>query len=480
MTIVPAPSVITPSWTIDGVSDVELNLIRGLLTTWLQKLPRNLLRSAYYDGTEPLKDLGIAVPPSMRNLEVVLGWPEKAVRALAARNIWDGFVAPGTDDDPFALDDLLEANRFDLELPQAIVSTYKHSCSFISTTVGDVASGEPEVVILARSAEWSSALWDKTRRRLSAALAVTATGDRGEPTAFVVYLPDFVLTVTKDGGKWTVNRQRNPLGQPLVEPLTYDPQLDRPFGRSRISRAVMNITDRAGRTVLRSEVSAEFYAAPQRYVLGADEEAFSGDAAKWKASMGRYLALTKDEDGETPTVGQFAQQSMEPHLAMLRQLATQFAGETGVPVASLGVVQDNPSSAEAIYAAKEDLIVEAGAANRILGTAVKRSAQKAVMLRDRLTEPTPELRRLQARWGNPAFLSLAESSDALVKLSSVFPWIGESEVALEMVGFTAPQITRLLSDKRRAQSTQLITALAGATATPPAPVASPAPVAPQP
>lgn len=461
MTIIPAPSVFAPSMRIDGVSDVELDLIRGLLTTWLQKLPRNLLRSAYYSGTEPLKDLGIAVPPSMRNLEVVLGWPEKAVRALASRNIWDGFVAPGGDDDPFALEGLLEANRFDLELPQAIVSTYKHSCSFISTTVGDVQSGEPEIVILARSAEWSSALWDRTRRRVSAAMAITATNERGEPTGFVVYLPDFVLTAARTNGKWVVVRQRNPIGQPLVEPLTYDPQLDQPFGRSRISRAVMNITDRAGRTVLRSEVSAEFYAAPQRYVLGADEEAFGGDAAKWKASMGRYLALTKDEDGDTPTVGQFAQQTMEPHLAMLRQLATQFAGETGVPVASLGVVQDNPSSAEAIYAAKEDLIVEAQAANRILGAALKRTAQKAVMLRDRLTAPTDELRKIQARWGNPAFPSWAEASDALVKLAVVFPWIGESEVALEMAGFTQPQIIRLLSDKRRAQSTQLVTALAG-------------------
>jgi hypothetical protein len=37
---------------------------------------------------------------------------------------------------------------------------------------------------------------------------------------------------------------------------------------------------------------------------------------------------------------------------MLRQLAAQFAGETGVPLNSLGVVQDNPSSAEAIYATR--------------------------------------------------------------------------------------------------------------------------------
>jgi hypothetical protein len=190
--------------------------------------------------------------------------------------------------------------------------------------------------------------------------------------------------------------------------------------------------------------------------------------------MGRFLTLTKDEDGDTPQVGQFAQATMQPHFEMLRLLATQFAGETGVPVASLGVISDNPSSAEAIYAAKEDLIVEAQAANRVLGASLARVAQRAVMLRDGLTTPTAELRRLQTRWADPAFTSPVSAGDALVKLNAVFPWLGESEVALEMAGFTAPQITRLLSDKRRAGSANVLAAIAAARQQPqPAPAGVP-------
>lgn len=44
-----------------------------------------------------------------------------------------------------------------------------------------------------------------------------------------------------------------------------------------------------------------------------------------------------------------------------RNLAAQFAGATCVPISELGVVHDNPSSAEAIYAAKEALVVEVDA-----------------------------------------------------------------------------------------------------------------------
>lgn len=455
-------AVDTGPTSIVGVTDAEMDTIKALLAVWRHKRPRNVLRSVYYDGKAPLRDLGISLPPQMRRFRAVLGWPEKAVRALAQRNIWDGFVAPGAEQDPFELVAVLSANRFAIELPQAIVSAYKHSCAFITTARGDVQAGEPEVVVMARSAEWSAALWDRKRRCVSAALAITDATESAEPTEFTVYLPDAVLSCARSAsGRWVSARQRNPLGEVLVEPLVYDPQLDRPFGRSRITRAVMDITDRAARTVLRSEVSAEFYASPQRYILGADEQAWA-DTDRWQAITGRFLALTKDEDGDTPTTGQFAQMTMQPHLDMLRALAAQFAGETGVPLSSLGIVQDNPSSADAIYAAKEDLIVEAQASNRVLGTSLEHVARKIVMLRDGLAEAPAELSRIEARWRNPAFPSPVSAADALVKIASVFPWLGESEVALERAGFTQPEITRLLADKRRAQASGSLEALIAA------------------
>lgn len=445
---------------IRNVADGELATIKSLWAVWRDKLPRNQVRTAYYDGLAPIKDLGIAIPPSLSRLEVVMGWPEKAVRALATRNIFDGFVAAGQADDPFELGGLLEDNRFDVELPQAVVSAYKHSCSFVSTTLGDVQSGEPDVLIMSRSAEWSSALWSRNRRAVSAALAITDVDGEGRPSGFTVYLPEIVLVCVRTLGVWSADRRPNPLKVVPVEALTYDPQLDRPFGRSRITRAVINITDRAARTVLRQEVSAEFYTSPQRWVLGVDEEAWAG-TDKWRATMGRILALTRDEDGELPSVGQFPQMTMQPHSDMLRQLAAQFAGETGVPLNSLGVVQDNPSSADAIYAAKEDLIVDALAQNRVFGSAISRIGQRAVMLRDGLTAPSDELRKLRTRWANPAFPSPQSAADALVKLAPVFgDWFGQTDVALERAGFTDSEITRLQSDRKRAASGALIDALA--------------------
>jgi len=440
---------------IPELNDQDGEVLRELLNQWAAKRSRNALRTTYYEGKNLLRDLGISIPPQLKTVETVLGWPAKAVGALVSRCNFDGFVLPGSEQDPFDLGGLLADNNMDVELPQAFTSSKIHSTSFLTVTPGDTSAGEPEVLFLARSARWATGLWDRRSRSLKAGLSITDTDESGTPSEFVMYQRDKVSTFRKrSDGRWAVEIQANRTGRVWMEPLTFRPELERPFGHSRISRAVMSITDSAVRTVLRSEVSAEFFNTPQRYVLGAEEGAFAGDTAKWKAVMGRMLAISRDEEGELPQVGQFTQQSMQPHMEQLRGWASLFAGETSLPVSSLGIVQDNPASAEAIYAAKEDLVMEAAAANRVYGSALRRAATTAVMLRDGLTEPPPEMRQLQAKWRNPATPSVVSASDALVKQATVLPWLAESDVALEALGYDQATITRLRADKRRAEAGQ--------------------------
>lgn len=445
---------------MQNVTDAELDVIRRLLMTWRDKHPRNVLRSVYYDGKMPLVPSGNIPREAMARIRAVLDWPEKAVSALAERSVFEGFVSPGDAQDPFDLESVLDANRFDLELPQAITSAYKHSCSFITTAKGDTRSGEPEVLVMARSAEWSAGLWDRRRRAVSAALAITDTDEQGRPTVLDVYLPELVLLCRKrSSGSWVAERRVNPLGEVLVEPLTYDPQLDRPFGRSRISRAVMNITDHALSTIVRAEIGADFYTLPKIIITKIAEDAFS--RGKWEMAVDRITGLTKDEDGDAPEVKQLQQMTMQPLLDQYRMYASQFSGATGVPVSSLGIITENPPSAEAIYADDRRLTTTARRQNRIMTASLRRVAVRIVRLRDGV-EGSDELRRLDVSWAKPEFVSPGSAADALVKLSAVFPWIGESEVALEMAGFTSPEITRLLADKRRAQGSASLAALIAA------------------
>ena len=245
--------------------------------------------------------------------------------------------------------------------------------------------------------------------------------------------------------------------------MAFEPTDLRPFGHSRITRTVMSITDDAIREEARSEIAAEFAALPQKWITGTYSKLTSSEQKKYNAAMGAVLELTKDLDGDSPNVGQFPQISMQPHIDYMRSLAARFSGATNVPLNSLGVVSDNPSSAEAIYAAKEDLVIDAQNLNDTNGLALRNVAWMALAVmhgttfaaeRDAGTD-------VAARFHNPAMPSVVSQSDAMVKQISAIPWLAESDVALEELGYTSEQIQRLRSDRRRSQGTRLASSVIG-------------------
>lgn len=455
---------------ITALDHSEQDTLDRLLVQLDAKAGRNRLRAQYYDGKYPLKDLGISTPPTLRRMNTVLGWPAKAVDVLNRRCVLDGFSLPTGDVDAWGIPDLLVANNFDSEMSQAGVSSLIHSVAWLITTRGDTASGEPPVVITARDAMSGTGLWDPRRRTLSAFLSIIDRDQAGDITEMVMYLPTSHVSMTKtDTRGWSVARETHSLNRVPVEPYIYRPRLGRPFGSSRISRAVMSLTDMALRTIVRSEISAEFYSAPQRYLLGADEKAFVGPdgapTSQWKAIMGRVWAIDRDEEGNLPQVGQFTQMSQQPHMDQLRALAQLFAGETSIPISSLGISTDsNPTSAEAYRASRDDLIQEAEGATTEWGPTLPRTIRTAIQIRDRLDEPPAELLGLRPRWRDPSTPSQAAAADAFAKLVAVIPELANTPSGLARAGLSADEITEVLASRRRSTgASSLRSMLTGAT-----------------
>lgn len=452
---------------VPGLPEDAQALLNEMWHRLQAKSARHLVRRTYYDARNTLKDLGIAIPPSLRDLDAVLGWPAKAVDKLAERTHLDKFVLPGRKVSEFGLDELWLDNRLDIEAPQAHISALLHSCAFLWTTLGDTGAGEPKVLMSVQSAEHATGLWDTRRRRLRAALAILAYDNSARVSELAMALPDRVIDVKRTGDGWDVRITPHGLGRVPVEPLVYQPRLGRPFGKSRLTRPVLYLADAALRTVVRSEVMAEFFSAPQRYVMGAKEETFQDPATgrpigQWESIIGRIWGMERDEDGEVPEVGQFQQVSMQPHAEQLRMWAMLYAGETSLPVSSLGIIQDNPSSAEAIHAGKEDLITEAEGAIASFGSGWRRAALTAIQLRDELTEVPSELTALRAKFRDPRTPSQAQASDAASKLISVGALPPDSEVTYEMLGFDETTIARLMEDQRRKQAQERLTMLSQA------------------
>ena len=136
------------------------------------------------------------------------------------------------------------------------------------------------------------------------------------------------------------------------------------------------------------------------------------------------LYKAKDEDGDSPNLGQFQQQSMAPHLEHFKLYASAFAGETGLTLDDLGFPTNNPSSAEAIKAAHETLRCEAKRAQRTFGAGFLNAGFLAACLRDETNYERKAFYQTKPTW-YPVFEAdagmLSSIGDGVIKINQVMP-----------------------------------------------------------
>jgi len=313
------------------------------------------LRYAYYEMKHKPKDFGISTPDKLKAYNAVLGWCGKAVDSLANRLVFREFR-----DDNFDLTSIFQMNNADVLYDSAILAALIASCSFIYISK-DEDSFPKLQVIDGRNATGNM---DPITGLLTEGYAVLERDPDTDAAVLEAYFIPGRTEFYRQGRREKVSKYE--AAYPMLVPIINRPDAKRPFGHSQISRACMFLVDAAMRTVKRSEISAEFYSFPQKWVTGLSENAEEID--KWKASISYMLKFEADEDGNHPVLGQFAQQSMSPHLEQLKMFASAFGGETGLTLDDLGFPQENPSSSEAIKAAHENLRLTARKAQRTFGT----------------------------------------------------------------------------------------------------------------
>lgn len=445
-----------------GLEPEDAALVRELMTVWREHRASNLERDDYYLGHVSVKDLGIAMPASLaKKINPRVDWPRKAVHALADRSIFNGFTAD--DEDVVArLRSICEANQLERLYRKNLIGELKHCCGFWTVTA-DPDDGRP--VISAYPATAAAALWDDARKAIRAGLVVAESkkmpGDTERvPTVVHLLTAGSLVVLTRDGGSWTAEYREHSMGRCLMEPMAHGATLERPFGTSRISRSVMSITDDAIRQRARMEVAAEAATLPQTWLLGTYKKMLN-ENNKYDASMGAVNEITKDPDGDKPTVWQSAQLQMAPLTEYLRQLACQMSSVTNVPVSFFGVSNDNPSSSDAIAASLEPLVIDAKNLNRDNGTALRNVAYMALAVAngtDFATERDAG-NNINPRFLSPAYPSTVSLSDALLKQVQALPKLANSTVAYEMLDYTDEQIQRIESDSKRAAANAAIASL---------------------
>lgn len=336
-----------------------------------QKRQRVNLRYKYYEMKNYVRDFGISTPPELRGFTSSLGWCAKAVDSLADRVVFNEFR-----NDLLGMNSVFRMNNPDVLFQSAELSAMIAGCAFIYIQPPQRKGDNPSMQVI--DGANATGIIDTVTGLLKEGYAVLERDQYGMVKTEAYFLPNETQIYYKD--KSYMDIIRHEVAYPLLVPVIYRPGAKRPFGHSRISRACMSLMSSAIRTVKRSEISAEFFSYPQKWVTGLSEDNEIAD--KWRASMATLIAITKDEDGDKPTFGQFMQQSMTPHTDHLKMFASMFAGETGLTLDDLGFPTANPSSADAIKAAHDSLRLTARAAQRSFGVGFRNAGFLAVQLRD--------------------------------------------------------------------------------------------------
>ena len=441
-----------------GLPLAERQMLQNLIEIYMSHNAKNWEKERYYEGNVPLSEvnLGIALPQSMRRLEIGCAWGSKAVDVLAARSMFDGFVdARGYQSQELA--NIVTDNDLITEYAKATRDELKFGCTY-ATLSADKTIG---CKIRFHSPLTAAAHWNGEKGRIDYGFAVINSAPSNasiawEPTLVNLYTEDAVWVLEKQNGLWKATGYTQVMGRPLMVAFRWNPTSSKPFGRSRIKEPVRRLIQGYVRTMANATIGLEFATSPQKYLLGVTDDQYDAIINdKFKQYVGSIIASTTNPDtGEKPTFGQLAQGTIQPHVDMMRLLATQFSAATGLSVTDTGVVNDaNPTSSEAIIAQTQTLIGMAEQLNQSNGDSLRIVAVMALAITNGTTmeELGEDRQNIIAHFKNPAMPSVASTTDAALKIASARQAFAQTDTFLEMIGFSQADIRRIKAEEQRSR-----------------------------
>lgn len=454
-----------PTLPLLSLSDDERDIITALRSDLMSQRFKLELLDAYFNGEQLVRDLGISIPPQLKTLHTVIGWPRIGVEALEQRLDLEAFRwADGSD--PSDLEEIAAANDLYDEASLAHLDALTYGREYVTVGSPDEADAPPIISFespLDMTLDWDARL-RMPRSGLRECQDRFGYGIAPEERLISLYLPNQTITAVEADAGWVVlDRDVHNQGVvPVLRMANRQRTADR-IGRSEITPEVMSITDAACRRLMGIEIASEFFGAPQRYILGASESAFQdaeGNAkSAWDTYIGRVLALERDEDGNVPTVGAFTAHDPSGQTKIIDLYARIMATQLGLPPHMLGYTSDNPASADAIRSSEGMLVKKAERRIRRFSATYRDMMRLALWVRD--GEPPEKSRRIEAVWRNPATPTIAAQTDAAVKMVQAGILPADGDVVLEMAGLTEDQRQRVAAERRRARGADLVRQLTG-------------------
>jgi len=460
-----------------ALSASELDTIQRLAAT-IRRDASDLERlGSYYEGTQVIEQLGLAIPPELRHLTVMVNWPRVVADSLEERIDLEGFRLPGTDDRDDDLWRVWQANGLDEESQLAHLDALVYGRAYVCVGTNEEDSDTP-LVTIESPLEMTAEVSPRTRK-VTAALRLYKDKENSGASVdrATLYLPDVTIWASK---RWTGptrgwtedDRDEHGLGMVPVVPLVNRPRSKDRLGVSELAD-VITLTDAAARALTLAQLATETLSVPQRAVLGASETDFVDKDGKvlpkWEAYFGAVWAL----DNEDAKVHQFSAADLTNFRTIVNHYAEMVASVSGLPLRFFGQATSNPPSEGAIIADESRLIKRAERRHRAWGGSWEQVARLIKACQSGGTFDA-KLTQLETIWRNPATPTKAQEADAAVKLvtANILP----VEAAWEEMGYSQTKIKKLkLMREEQLRATDILARQLAAVQTPPEPPAEEVP-----
>lgn len=416
----------------------------------------NRMLGQYYECKQPTPSIGIDNIPETVDIPTRCDWAAKAVTSVSERVRMNGFTFAEEYKDA-TLERIERANGLSANFNRHVASELVHGCMF--ATVQRIGES---VAVRTHTAETAAAIWDVAEQRIAAGFVIADSRrtkwsrDVPVPVQVNLHLPKRVVVITQySAGKWAATSNPTPLDRPMMEAFCFRPTGTKPFGQTRITPAVRYYVDEVQRTLRYMAVSGALYATPKDILTGVTEDqlkAMSG--SKFSVMVTSLFMATRDNDGNAPDYKRLQAASPQPYIDSIATYAKLFSGATGVPLNSLGIVQDNPASAEAIAAQREDICVAAEDCIETNRESMRNVALMAMAVAENKTmdQLTKEQLTVMPDFKNPMRPSLASTADAYVKIAGVLDGFAQTREFLRGQGFTPSEVESVASQLRRSKA----------------------------
>lgn len=446
-----------------GLLPEDAALVRRLIEEYEYRKAGNTEKLKYYNDEVSGESLDSKIPKEIARINVSPGWIAKAVHMLARRSIFDGITYDGENAED--VQKLVEDNDLAENYAMAVPSELVFGSG--AWTISPGAEYEPSVVINYHDLLQCSMLWDYRKNRLKAGLVIEdmeqprAGGDL-VPCLLTVHTANAVITIRKNGARWSAEYVANIMGRPLMVPMRYQPSNAQPFGKSRVSRACRSIVRQMILETQNRIVHSQSFSIPQKVLTGLSDEQFEAMKDNLpKAYASDLLLLTSNEDGGSPTYSVQGAQGVSEHTKIIESLAQQMASETDLPLSAFGIINAAYQSEAAVSATSNDLIILCESMNKLNAECLAEVIKMALLVKDgrSYSQLTDEERGLSVHFKDPSLPSVSALADAMTKQASVVEWLPETDVFWEKMGYSDDERRRLATQKMAAKSAVAMAAM---------------------